>query len=123
MSSQEIIIEEGILKGTILHSLWLRERLSGDKFVDPNNLQRLYEPSLLDENLLIDSYAIKDNFLSITFSGFLYSIYLWLIGSQTDSIYMGVWVAILMGFGIYIKLLRIVHFVLYRNLEESHRDD
>ena len=68
MSSQEIIIEEGVLKGAILHSLWLRERLSGDKFVDPNNLQRLYEPSLLDENLSIDSYAIKDNFLSITFS-------------------------------------------------------
>ena len=68
MSSQEIIIEEGLLKGAILHSLWLRERLSGDEFVDPNNLQRLYEPSLLDENLSIDSYAIKDNFLSITFS-------------------------------------------------------
>ena len=68
MSSQEIIIEEGVLKGAILHSLWLRERLSGDEFVDPNNLQRLYEPSLLDENLLIDNYAIKDNFLSITFS-------------------------------------------------------
>ena len=62
MSSQEIIIEKGVLKGAILHSLWLRERLSGDKFVDPNNLQRLYEPSLLDENLLIDSYSIKDNF-------------------------------------------------------------
>ena len=68
MSSQEIIIKEGVLKGAILHSLWLRERLSGDEFVDPNNLQRLYEPSLLDQNLLIDSYAIKDNFLSITFS-------------------------------------------------------
>ena len=68
MSSQEIIIKEGVLKGAILPSLWLRERLSGDKFVDPNNLQRLYEPSLLDENLLIDSYAIKDDFLSIIFS-------------------------------------------------------
>ena len=68
MSSQEIIIEEGVLKGAILHSLWLRERLSGNEFVDPNNLQRLYEPSLLDENLSIDSYAIEDNFLSISFS-------------------------------------------------------
>ena len=56
MSSQEIIIKEGVLKGAILHSLWLRERLSGDEFVDPNNLQRLYEPSLLDDNLLIDSF-------------------------------------------------------------------
>ena len=68
MSSPEIIIKEGVLKGAILHSLWLRERLSGDEFVDPNNLQRLYEPSLLDENLLIDSFSIKDNFLSIKFS-------------------------------------------------------
>ncbi len=68
MSLREIVIKEGILKGTTLYSLWLRERLSGDEFVDPNNLQRLYEPSLLDENLLIDDYIVEDKFLSISFS-------------------------------------------------------
>ena len=68
MSLKSIRINNSILKGIDLPSLWLRERLSGDQFIDPNNLQRLYEPSLLDENLTIDDYSIDDKFLSIKFS-------------------------------------------------------
>ena len=68
MSLKSIRINNSILKGIDLPSLWLRERLSGDQFIDPNNLQRLYEPSLLDENLMIDDYSINDNFLRIKFS-------------------------------------------------------
>ena len=37
MSSQFITIKEGKLKGTKLNSLWLRERLSGEDYVDQNN--------------------------------------------------------------------------------------
>ena len=58
MSSKSILISEGILKGQNLHALWLRERLSGDDFIDKNNLQRLYEPSLLDDNLKINEFKI-----------------------------------------------------------------
>ena len=68
MLSKSILIPEGILKGQNLHALWLRERLSGDDFVDKNNLQRLYEPSLLDDNLTINEYKINNNFLEISFS-------------------------------------------------------
>ena len=68
MSKKTVTLEEGKLKGIKLHSLWLRERLTGKDFVDQNNLQRLYEPSLLDENLLIDDYIIEDQFLRISFS-------------------------------------------------------
>ncbi len=68
MSSQFITIEEGKLKGTKLNSLWLRERLSGEIYVDQNNMQRLYEPSLLDEDLCIKEFRIGDNFISIIFS-------------------------------------------------------
>ena len=68
MSSQFITIEEGKLKGTKLNSLWLRERLSGENYVDQNNMQRLYEPSLLDEDLCIKEFRIADNFISINFS-------------------------------------------------------
>ena len=68
MSLKSIRINNSLLKGIDLPSLWLRERLSGDQFIDPNNLQRLYEPSLLDENLMIDDYSINDNFLRIKFS-------------------------------------------------------
>ena len=68
MSSQFITIEEGKLKGITLNSLWLRERLSGPEYVDQNNMQRLYEPSLLDENLSVNELIIDDNFISLSFS-------------------------------------------------------
>ena len=42
MSTQFIKIEEGKLKGIKLNSLWLRERLSGEDYIDQNNLQRLF---------------------------------------------------------------------------------
>ena len=68
MSLQYITIEEGKLKGINLNSLWLRERLSGSKYVDPNNLQRLYEPSLLDEDLGIIKHNIDNNMLNVEFT-------------------------------------------------------
>ena len=68
MSQQSIKIKEGKLKDIELPSLWLRERVVGDNFVDKNNLQRLYEPALLDENLKITDFNVTDNFLNIFFS-------------------------------------------------------
>ena len=68
MSKKTITLEEGKLKGIKLHSLWLRERLIGEDFVDQNNLQRLYEPSLIDQSLSIMDVIVKDKFLNITFS-------------------------------------------------------
>ena len=50
MGKKIISINEGKLSEFKLHSIWLRERLNGSEFVDQNNLQRLYEPSLLDDN-------------------------------------------------------------------------
>mgnify|MGYP005729554909 FL=1 len=68
MSTQFIKIEEGKLKGIKLNSLWLRERLSGEDYIDQNNLQRLYEPSLLDDNLSINKYSLDDDFLKVEFT-------------------------------------------------------
>ena len=68
MVQQIIKIKEGKLKDIELPSLWLRERVVGDNFVDKNNLQRLYEPALLDENLKITDFNVTDNFLNIFFS-------------------------------------------------------
>jgi len=68
MVQQSIKIKEGKLKDIELPSLWLRERVVGDNFVDKNNLQRLYEPALLDKNLKITDFNITDNFLNIFFS-------------------------------------------------------
>ena len=68
MNKKTVTLEEGKLKGIKLHSLWLRERLTGKDFVDQNNLQRLYEPSLIDQTLSIKDLIVEDNFLNITFT-------------------------------------------------------
>ena len=68
MSTQNITIKEGKLKGIKLNSLWLRERLSGPDYVDQNNMQRLYEPSLLDEDLSVKEISLDDQFISLRFS-------------------------------------------------------
>tara|TARA_B100000575_G_scaffold76113_1_gene59453 strand:+ start:725 stop:1798 length:1074 start_codon:yes stop_codon:yes gene_type:complete len=68
MGLRYITIENGKLKGTKINSLWLRERLSGKDYVDQNNLQRLYEPSLLDEELGINTYSLDNNTLNVEFT-------------------------------------------------------
>ncbi|MDC2979720.1 TauD/TfdA family dioxygenase [Pelagibacteraceae bacterium] len=68
MTKKSVTLEEGKLKGINLHSLWLRERLIGEEFVDQNNLQRLYEPSLIDQSLSIKDVFVDDKFLNITFT-------------------------------------------------------
>ena len=66
--NQFIVFNEGPLIGKSLHSLWLRERLSDEKNLDKNNFQRLYEPSLLDENISIKNFTLNANILKIIFS-------------------------------------------------------
>ena len=58
--------------------------------------------------------------LLCTLLTFIYSIYLWFTGDPQAGLYVGIWTAIVIGLGIYFKLLRIVHFVLYKNLD-SHK--
>ncbi len=51
-----------------IHPLWLRERLNSEKYLDQNNHQRLYEPSLLDSDIKFHNFVIQDNFLKVEFS-------------------------------------------------------
>ena len=51
-----------------LHPQWLRERLSESDFIDINNKQRLYEPSLLNSNLKIQECSLNEDDLKILFS-------------------------------------------------------
>jgi hypothetical protein len=53
----------------------------------------------------------------------LFSLYLWLQVDQIMGLFMGVWVGVILCFGIYMKLLRIVHFVLYKNLNKDEESD
>ncbi len=64
-------------------------------------------------DILVLTSAILSLFLSIGI--FIYS-------DQQLAIYVGLWVSSILGFGIYVKLLRIVHFVLYRNLNEQNNE-
>lgn len=59
--------------------------------------------------------------LLLTFISFLFSIYLWFGGHREEGLYVGLWVASIIGVGIYFKLLRIVHFVLYRNFDKKEK--
>ena len=52
----------------------------------------------------------------------LFSVFVYLQGDPSTAIFVGLWVPSILGFGIHIKLLRIVHFVLYKNLDKT-RDD
>ena len=52
----------------------------------------------------------------------LFSVYLFIQGDKQTALYVGIWVPSVLGFGIHIKLLRIVHFVLYKHLNgESNK--
>lgn len=43
--------------------------------------------------------------------------YLFVYSDQMTALFVGLWVPIILGFGIHVKLVRIVHFVLYKNLK------
>ena len=59
--------------------------------------------------------------LLLTFLSFAFSVYLWFSGSREEGLYVGLWVTSIIGIGIYFKLLRIVHFVLYKNFDNQEK--
>jgi len=63
-----IDFKEGLLKDYYLHAMWLRERVTDEINLDKNNLQRLYDPSLIDTNIFIVDYKISDKNLYVKFS-------------------------------------------------------
>ena len=54
---------------------------------------------------------------------FLFSNYLWFTGRYLEGIYVGIWVVANIGLGLYFKVLRIVHFVLYRYLKKLEKNN
>ncbi len=55
------------------------------------------------------------------FLSFVLSIYLWFTGNKEEGQFVGIWVPSLLALGIYGKLIRIVHFVLYKRLPEEEK--
>ena len=63
-----LVIDQADFKNFHIHPLWLRERLSEPDFLDSNNYQRLYEPSLLNQHTTIKNFSIDKNVLTVKFS-------------------------------------------------------
>ena len=63
-----LVIDQADFKNFHIHPLWLRERLSEPDFLDSNNYQRLYEPSLLNQHITIKKFSIDNNILTVKFS-------------------------------------------------------
>ena len=63
-------------------------------------------------------------FLSAAMFSLFFSLFLFIEGDKDTALYVGIWVPSILGFGIHIKLLRIVHFVLYKRLNgDTEKED
>ena len=51
-----------------IHPFWLRERVNGENFVDKSTQQRLFDPTLLQENIQIKDLSLSSDFLEIKFN-------------------------------------------------------
>ena len=72
LNNKRVFFENQGLKKEI-HPFWLRERADGDSFVDKITQQRLFDPTVLQENIQIDSLSLSENYLEITFTDGVYT--------------------------------------------------
>ena len=67
LNENKVYFNNGSLKKEI-HPLWLRERVDGEEFLDKGTQQRLFDPTTLDNEILISKVDITDKFLEINFN-------------------------------------------------------
>ena len=67
LNKNKVFFSNGSIKKEI-HPFWLRERVSGKKFLDKGTQQRLFDPTFLDNEVLINKANITDKFLEIDFN-------------------------------------------------------
>ena len=53
----------------------------------------------------------------------LFSTYLFFNVAPLLGVFVGIWGVIILGFGIHVKLVRIVHFVLYKSIKGDVNDN
>ncbi len=51
-----------------IHPFWLRERVDGEDFLDKGTQQRLFDPSIMNSEIVIKEAHIKDGFLEVGFN-------------------------------------------------------
>ena len=67
LNENKVYFNNGTVKKEI-HPFWLRERVDGDEFLDKGTQQRLFDPTSLDNEILISKANIKDKYLEIDFN-------------------------------------------------------
>ena len=51
-----------------IHPFWLRERVDGEEFVDKGTQQRLFDPTSLSNDIIINKASIHEEFLEVNFN-------------------------------------------------------
>ncbi len=72
LSNNKVFYNKGSAKYEI-HPFWLRERVDGKKFLDKGTQQRLFDPSTMSSEILIEKVEINGDFLEINFNDGVYS--------------------------------------------------
>jgi gamma-butyrobetaine dioxygenase len=67
LNENKVYFKNGTVKKEI-HPFWLRERVVGEEFLDKGTQQRLFDPTSLDNEILINKVNINDKFLEIDFN-------------------------------------------------------
>jgi gamma-butyrobetaine dioxygenase len=67
LNKNKVYFTNGSLKKEI-HPFWLRERVDGEEFLDKGTQQRLFDPSTLNSEILINKANITEKFLEIDFN-------------------------------------------------------
>ena len=67
VSQNKVLFNNGYSTQEI-HPFWLRERVDGEEFLDKGTQQRLFDPSVMDSEIVIEKAIIKEDFLEINFN-------------------------------------------------------
>ena len=51
-----------------IHPFWLRERVDGEEYLDKGTQQRLFDPSSMSSEVIIEKAKINEGFLEIDFN-------------------------------------------------------
>ncbi len=67
VSKNKVMLNNGYSTQEI-HPFWLRERVDGEEFLDKGTQQRLFDPSTMSSEVVIEKAIINEGFLEINFN-------------------------------------------------------
>ncbi len=67
LNENKVYFNNGIHRKEI-HPIWLRERVNGEEFLDKETQQRLFDPTSLDNEIIVSKATIDEKFLEVYFN-------------------------------------------------------